>query len=153
MIHNHKSVSVHQTGSTSVADRRPSSSRAIRKGDDCTFNIAAERRYKAEIEALVRAARKRRLLYDLGLWTVAAVRSWLVPEPTNRYDANAVVVATGSDLSEGLVVGYVRRRDAAKLQPRLGEPMPVEGRIIGRGDRWGVKLDQPTMDRLLAGGR
>ncbi len=82
---------------------------------------------------------------------LAEIRFWLVPEPSNAYDSNAVTVATGPDLSKALQVGYIARKQAAQIRPRLAEATPVPGIIIGRGDRWGVKLDKPTMDKLLAG--
>ena len=73
----------------------------------------------------------------------------LVPEPSNRYDPNAVQV-----MIEGKVVGYLSRRNAAILQGPILAKMRREQRAVacrarivggwdrGRGDRghFGVRL-------------
>lgn len=117
------------------------------EGDECTFDIVGESHRKPEIKALLRAGRKRTLLD--GEWNILGVRLWLVPEPSNPYDANAVAVATGPDPTRCLQVGHIPRRVAARLQPRLTEPRLIDGVIVGKRDRWGIKLDRPTIDAIL----
>lgn len=47
-------------------------------------------------------------------WTEVTTQALLVPEPTNRYDRNAVQVVI-----DGNVVGYLPREDAARYVPLL----------------------------------
>lgn len=64
------------------------------------------------------------------------VEAHLVPEPTNKYDANAVKV-----LVEGRLVGYLGRPNAAACRPvmqllhRQGRPGICEATIRGGWDR------------------
>lgn len=113
------------------------------------YDIGAESVYKREIKALRRAGRDH-LLKD-GEWRLLGIALWLVPEPANAYDQNAVMVATGPDPASALTVGYIFRDDAARLQPRLPEPFQIKGVIVGKRGRYGVKLHEPTIKALLAG--
>lgn len=66
---------------------------------------------------------------------------FLLPEPTNKYDKNAVAVYLidfRSPEPKIALVGYLKREDAAKLGPviqhhadDLGEIIPLLGRIFG----------------------
>jgi len=66
------------------------------------------------------------------------VTAALVPEPTNPYDSNAVMVQVN-----GTRVGYLSRDDAVAYQPVLrqvaerGGVAMAEGRIVGGWDRGG----------------
>lgn len=69
----------------------------------------------------------------------------LVPEPTNRYDSNAVRV----DI-DGACVGYLSRADAVELGPAINEALAehgsglvravIAGRAVGETDNLGVFL-------------
>lgn len=69
----------------------------------------------------------------------------LVPEPTNRYDPNAVRV----DI-DGACVGYLSRADAIDLRPTISEALAehgsglvravIAGRAVGETDNLGVFL-------------
>lgn len=69
----------------------------------------------------------------------------LVPEPTNRYDPNAVRV----DI-DGACVGYLSREDAVELGPAISEALSehgsglvravIAGRAAGETDNLGVFL-------------
>lgn len=69
----------------------------------------------------------------------------LVPEPTNRYDPNAVRV----DI-DGACVGYLSREDAVELGPAISEALAehgsglvravIAGRAAGETDNLGVFL-------------
>lgn len=81
----------------------------------------------------------------------------LVPEPTNRYDRNAIRVVIDNQL-----VGYLSREDAIAYRP-VAERLARQGRIMaaratltggwdrGRGDRgsFGVVLGLGTPDELM----
>ena len=63
----------------------------------------------------------------------------LIPEPTNRYDPNAVAVWI-----EGKIVGYLSRENAEVLQPGIirlhrqhDRPVACRARIVGGWDRGG----------------
>jgi hypothetical protein len=73
----------------------------------------------------------------------------LISEPTNPFDANAVVVQIQNE-----VVGYLTRSDARRYQPRLRaleQPLQVPAKLIGgTRDRpsFGVLLDCRAIERL-----
>ncbi|HWO71025.1 MAG TPA: HIRAN domain-containing protein [Actinomycetota bacterium] len=94
-------------------------------------DAVGESRYQEALEAIVGG----RTEEGADLETVAL----LVPEPTNRYDPNAVQV-----LIDGKVVGYLSRENAEVLQPRILATMRREqravacrARIVGGWDRGG----------------
>lgn len=89
-------------------------------------------------------------------WDIVGVILWLVPEPTNEHDPNAVGVwadPTGHYRPEqSVLVGYISRQDAARISGSLQRrkaPERIEGTIVGRHGRWGVKLDSDAMDALF----
>ena len=65
-------------------------------------------------------------------WSEAAAVAQLVPEPTNKYDRNAVQV-----LINGAVVGYLPKEDAARFSPLLSKLVAqgwlpqVAARVLG----------------------
>ncbi|SEH16317.1 HIRAN domain-containing protein [Thermoleophilum album] len=103
--------------------------------------VVGESRYQEALEAIAGG----RTEEGADLETVAL----LVPEPTNRYDPNAVQV-----MIDGKVVGYLSRENAEVLQPRILEmvrrtrrAVACRARVVGgwnrgRGDRghFGVRL-------------
>lgn len=85
-----------------------------------------------------------------------AVTAYLVCEPTNPYDSNAVKV-----LVDGHLVGYVAREAAQVLAPVLaalehvGAQATCAGEIVGGWDRggadkghFGIWLTMPPPDRI-----
>jgi hypothetical protein len=83
------------------------------------------------------------------------VRAVLVPEPSNQYDPNAVMVQV-----DGQLVGYLSRGDAIEYRPTtqlLFEEQHVivcDARICGRGPgsdtaNLGIFLELPTPDHAL----
>jgi len=75
----------------------------------------------------------------------------LLPEPSNPFDGNAVVVQI-----DGMTVGYLCRADARRYQRRLlalTVPMQVPAKLIGgTADKpsYGVLLDHRDVERLPA---
>jgi hypothetical protein len=104
-------------------------------------DVVGESRYQEALQAIAGG----RTEEGAALQTVAL----LVPEPTNRYDPNAVQV-----MIDGTVVGYLSRANAEVLQPRILEmvrrtrrAVACRARVVGgwdrgRGDRghFGVRL-------------
>jgi hypothetical protein len=80
-----------------------------------------------------------------GLTRTSSALAQLVPEPTNRYDPNAVRV----DI-DGACVGYLSRADAVELGPEISEALAehgsglvravIAGRAAGETDNLGVFL-------------
>ncbi|HKP20167.1 MAG TPA: HIRAN domain-containing protein [Thermoleophilaceae bacterium] len=83
------------------------------------------------------------------------VRAVLVPEPSNPYDPNAVMVQV-----DGQLVGYLSRGDAVEYQPvtrtlfERGEVIVCDARICGRGPgsdtpNLGIFLELPSPDSAM----
>lgn len=64
---------------------------------------------------------------------------WLIPEPTNRFDPNAIRVCATAD--GNYQVGYVPAARAARWAELIESPISVKGSIVGKRGKWGVKLD------------
>lgn len=94
-------------------------------------DVVGESRYQEALEAIAGG----RTEDGADLETAAL----LVPEPSNRYDPNAVQV-----MIDGRVVGYLSRENAAVLQPRIVEmvrgtkrAVACRARVVGGWDRGG----------------
>ena len=112
------------------------------------YDIVGESYRLEKIQALVKKGRP--MLRQSGDWLLLGVRFWLVPEPTNSYDPNAVMVLAGPrefNQARSVLVGYINRGDAKSMSHRLDGPLTVFGMIIGQEGNFGVKLDRPTLDR------
>ena len=75
-------------------------------------------------------------------WVRLGVTCWLVPEPENDYDSEAVAVFAGDDKEPAFSfrVGYLPRGAGSAVK----DWKRVPGMIVGRCDgppRWGVKID------------
>ena len=112
------------------------------------FDIVGESFYKDHVEALVRAGWKW-VQHDNG-WDKIGVQCWLVPDPTNPHDANAVGVwaghSKGFSPDQAIQIGFAPKDTARWMSPRLPEPLPVDGVILGKKGNWGVKLDWAAME-------
>lgn len=119
----------------------------IGESDDCTFNVVGESFRMDNIRRVVKAGRKH--IHDFGDWSKLGVRCWLVPEPDNKHDRNAVAVRVGAGgsfkMRKSIHVGYVPRSAARRMAPLLDGPFEVDGVVVGRDDKWGVKLNEPVL--------
>ena len=90
------------------------------------------------IQYLIKRAKRRNRTMTEG-WTKAGVVFWLIPEPTNRYDPNAIrVCATPHGKHH---VGYIPGAAAERWAGLIEKPISIRGTIVGKQRRWGVKLD------------
>ena len=138
-------------GTTSAsAENDETSTRTIEAslytGDE-TLEVVGESNYQDALWKIVGAPRDDRVRYD-----AAAV---LLPEPTNRFDTNAIKV-----LIDGNLVGYLSRHDAVAYRPGLLALMDesanglvaLDATIVGGGQRHdgpgflGVFLDHDPRD-------
>ena len=115
-------------------------------GDE-TLEVVGESNYQEALWTIVGGRRRDRVRYD-----VAAV---LLPEPDNRFDANAIKV-----LIDGNLVGYLSRQDAVAYGPGLLALMnesanglvALDATIVGGGQRsdgfgfLGVFIDHDPAD-------
>ena len=111
----------------------------------CEFNVVGESFYKDAIAAVLRAGAEQSYIREHDGWTRLGVRFWLIPEPTNKYDPNAVAVC--ADRGGEVKVGHIPKDDAKRLT--LTEPEEVYGIIVGTDNNYGVKLDGAHMQELL----
>jgi HIRAN domain len=117
-----------------------------------TLEVVGESRYQDALWQIVGGFRRDRVRFP--------VDAVLLPEPDNRYDANAIRV-----LVDGHLVGYLSREDAAVYLPGLlrlmasgpaGGHIALEGQIVGGGPRddgigfLGVFLDHNPADFGIA---
>lgn len=135
---------------TDVAPPRgaPSPSRggSVRLSCDGRVSVVGESHYQP---ALKKAAGGRTVpegKFDQAI----SVQATLVPEPSNKYDRNAVKVEVG-----GRTVGYLPRELASEYQPALrglGAVGWCEGRIMGgKGRPYGIFLYLGAPERLVLG--
>lgn len=104
---------------------------------DEMVNVVGESNYQAAI--------RKACCWEPGTDTHFECLAELVPEPTNRYDPNAVRV----DI-DGACVGYLSRADAVELGPAISEALAehgsglvravIAGRAAGETDNLGVFL-------------
>ena len=116
--------------------------------DNCFYDVVGESFRKDNILAVLRAGRRHVRQY--GEWDKLGVKFWLVPEPTNPHDPNAVAVWAGSkrfNKKTAAHVGYIRASDAKRMSPRLKKPFPVEGILVGKRGKYGAKLDIDILTR------
>lgn len=110
---------------------------------NCTYDVVGESRYRDELQQLVDGAVAAGLIQvEADEWVNLGVTCWLVPEPQNEYDSDAVAVyaGDGEEPAVQLQVGYLPRGTGHGVM----DWERVDGRIVGRSDgkqRWGVKLD------------
>lgn len=116
--------------------------------DNCEFNIVGESYYEPQLRALLSGGKHK--LKSLGDWKKLGVQFWLVREPHNEYDKNAIAVCASQrenyDHTTALQVGYLDRNTAAIYASDIVHPVPVKGTIVGKEGRFGVKLDKADMD-------
>ena len=111
--------------------------------ENCTYDIVGESRYRDQLQQLVDSAVAAGLIQvEADEWVNLGVICWLVPEPQNEYDSDAVAVYAGDDDEPAvqLQVGYLPRGTGHGVM----DWERVDGRIVGRSDgqqRWGVKID------------
>ena len=111
--------------------------------EKCTYDIVGESRYRDQLQQLVDSAVAAGLIQvEADEWVNLGVTCWLVPEPQNEYDSDAVAVYAGDDDEPAvqLQVGYLPRGTGHGVM----DWERVDGRIVGRSDgqqRWGVKID------------
>ncbi|MDE0121573.1 MAG: hypothetical protein OXS33_07570 [bacterium] len=116
--------------------------------DDCRYDIVGESYRMENILAVVKEGRRRKLTRQYGNWSKLGVQFWLVPEPTNEFDPNAVMVLAGTeeyDQESSILVGYVNRNDAKRMSKRLNRSFPVLGVLVGTAGKFGAKLDRETL--------
>jgi hypothetical protein len=116
-------------------DKRPL---CISTGGDFGLAVVGESHYQMTLRRLAGNRRERQ--------QEVIFRAWLLPDPQNPYDTNAVVVA----LDDGQRVGHLDRKYAVEFQPELRQ-LDAEGYVCycrakligGYGDRrfLGVLLD------------
>lgn len=111
--------------------------------DNCVYDIVGESRYRDQLQQLVDGAVGAGLLQvEADEWVNLGVTCWLVPEPQNEYDPDAVAVyaGDGDEPAFQLQVGYLPRGTGHGVS----DWERVDGRIVGRSDgqqRWGVKVN------------
>ncbi len=119
--------------------------------DECFFDIVGESFHADEIRKLIDAAGP--LVKQYGEWRKLGVQFYLVPEPENPHDSNAIAVWTGSEESfsrrTAIKVGHIDRETASIWAARIKTPTTIEGVIVGKQDNFGVKLD---LNHLIAAG-
>lgn len=119
--------------------------------DECYFDIVGESFYADEIRKLIEAAGP--LVKQYGDWRKLGVQFYLVPEPNNPHDSNAIAVWTGSEerfnRRTAIKVGHIDRETASIWASRIKTPTAIEGVIVGKQDNFGVKLDST---HLIAAG-
>jgi len=108
----------------------------------CNFDAVGESNYKDQITAVIEAGAPHIDQYDE--WTRLGVRFWLIAEPANKHDPNAVAVF--ADQTGAIKVGYIPRGDAKHMS--LSQPEEVYGVIVGRDGNYGVKLDELRVQEL-----
>ena len=106
--------------------------------DRCFFNIVGENHRMDTIHDLVRRAKRKNRTKTEG-WTKVGVVLWLIPEPTNRYDSNAIKVCATSHGNHH--VGYIPATAAERWTGLIKNPISIKGIIVGKQRRWGIKLD------------
>ena len=111
------------------------------ESDDCGYDIVGESFRRDQIRTLLKTGKKHRRRYD-G-WTKLGVEFWLIPDPENAYDPNAVGVYADPDRK--LLVGYIPAAAAKQMSKRITKPFQVDGVVIGKKGRYGVKLHRQTL--------
>ena len=103
----------------------------VSESDSVSLDVVGESHYQEALWSIVGTAEP-----DADGRIRVRCRADLVAEPDNPYDPNAVQVIVKKQ-----VVGYLRRVDAAVVQPKLPQPNPAWGHIVGRrGASLGVFL-------------
>ncbi len=112
-----------------------------------TFAVVGESQYQRALERICGGRPKEPADHPC--------RARLVPEPTNKYDPNAIMVQV-----DGMTVGYLSRGAARKYAPiaaLLSEPLECAALIVGGWRRsaedqgsFGIRLDLPIASELLA---
>jgi len=106
--------------------------------DRCFFNVVGESHRMDAVRRLVRRAKRKNTTKAEG-WTKVGLVLWLIPEPTNRFDPNAIRVCATADGKYQVV--YVPAARAEKWAELIESPISVKGSIVGKRGKWGVKLD------------
>ncbi|WP_420613512.1 hypothetical protein [Candidatus Spongiisocius sp.] len=152
---------------------------AVDGPDNCFYDVAGESLHQEDIESVAQAGSSfmrttdgvvRIMILKPGdapgsgrwrehpaeTWDIVGVVLWLVAEPANEWDPNAVGVwadPTGHYRPyQSVLVGYIPRQDTVRISGMLQRrkaPERIKGTIVGRHGRWGVKLDIDAMDALL----
>ena len=119
--------------------------------DECKFDIVGESHHTKAIKALIRAGSQ--MLRRSGDWSKLGVHFYLVPEPDNPYDSNAIGVYASLrerfQPTSASLVGHIDKKTAALWVSRINGPTPIKGVLIGKNGNFGVKLDE---DDLKAAG-
>lgn len=115
--------------------------------DECYFDIVGESFHAKEIRQLIEAAGP--LVKQYGEWRKLGVQFYLVPEPDNPHDSNAIAVWTGSEEKfnprTAIKVGHIDRETASIWASQIKTPTAIEGVIIGKQENFGIKLDSPQL--------
>ena len=90
------------------------------------------------VRHLVRRAKRKNTTNAAG-WTKVGLVLWLIPDPTNRFDPNAIKVCATADGK--YQVGYIPAARAARWAELIESPISIKGSIVGKRGKWGVKLD------------
>ena len=110
--------------------------------DRCSFDIVGESHHKTDIGKLL-VLGKHLVVVEDG-WTKLGAYFWLVRELRNKHDKNAVAVCASHsdryDHTTAALVGHLSREQAAMRASDIVQPVPVLGVIVGRENRFGVKL-------------
>lgn len=109
----------------------------VGKKDNCLFNVVGESFRMDNLRRLAKAGRKHKR--KVGGWKKVGVVFWLIPEPKNEYDPNAIAVCGTS--KGGMQVGYVPSHKAKQWVGKVQAPIAIKGIVVGKGREWGVKLD------------
>ena len=116
--------------------------------DDYNYNIIGEKHYRDDINAALAAGKP--CVRSYSGWIKVGAAFWLVPEPDNQHDPNAVAVHAGTQQynpATVVKVGHIKRYDAVYMAKHLNKPFPIDGVFIGKAKRFGVKLDYKTLDK------
>ena len=126
-------------------DTRPSSTVEDSASLDIRAEVVREEMVNVVGESNYQPAIRKACGWEPGTDTSFECFAELVPEPTNRYDPNAVRV----DI-DGACVGYLSRADAIELGPAISEALAehssglvravIAGRAAGETDNLGVFL-------------
>ena len=117
----------------------------IGQGQDYRFDVVGEKYRQRELQTVANRGRRHAVHTHSGT-TMVGTLFWLVPDPDNSHDPNAVGVWAGNRESPHLQVGWIPAVLAQEMAPRIEQPVPIRGMVIGKsGGYYGVRLDQEQM--------
>ncbi|MXW63096.1 MAG: hypothetical protein F4Y27_10765 [Acidimicrobiaceae bacterium] len=120
----------------------------------CWVDAVGESHYQDQIREVVDTTARANptLLPVRDGWQIVGVHCWLLHEPENEYDPNAIAVLLGKRTkAQPLKVGYLPATYARRTikQGQFRGLAHVHGVIVGRDDNFGVKL---SADDVLRAG-